>query len=132
MCACMHVCMYRVGWNYVWASSHAAIYDTWPLYGIAMSLLITTLCLLAIPFGRRQDWSVHKTRVTLCMVLLSICIRHYEENIFDLLQRENSFITYVNNMFDAWVPAFHCSDFEVRLVRMVVCAYVPICSLMLL
>jgi amino acid transporter len=101
------------GFNYIAPSYDESIYTYWPTVGIAISFVITLFCLLAIPFGNRQDWYVHKCRVTLCMMLFAFCIRQYEENIFDLLQREESFAPFANTMLDTWLPGFHCGNMQV-------------------
>lgn len=97
----------------MWASGDESIYDNWPKLGVSISFVIATICLLAIPLGRRQDWSVHQTRLSLCAVVVASCIRQYEENTFDFMQREGEFIPFSNSMIDAWLPGFHCKDFQV-------------------
>lgn len=103
------------GLSYVFPSLDAASYNNWPKLGVALSFITSLICLLAIPLGSRQDWSMHKTRLTLCMVLFSSCICQYEEHVFDSLQREGSFIPFANNMIDAWLPGFHCGNIQVHL-----------------
>ena len=90
------------------------IYELWPHIGIALSFIIAVVCFLAIPFGKREEWSVHQIRLSLCMVFFASCIRQYEENILDCMQRQGSFIPFANGLIDAWLPGFHCDNIEVR------------------
>lgn len=102
------------GFNYIFPSHDHEIYDYWPKLGVALSFIITILCLLAIPMGKRQDWSVHQTRLSLCLMFCTCCIRQCEENIIDCMLREGAFIPSSNKMLDAWLPGFHCDDELVR------------------
>jgi hypothetical protein len=89
------------------------IYSYWPKLGVSLAFMTTLVCLVAIPLGRRQDWYIHQTRLSLCMLFFASCIRQYEENIFDCMQREGAFVPFANQMIDAWLPGFHCTDTQV-------------------
>lgn len=88
------------------------IYSLWPVIGVGMSLFLAMASLLWIVIEKKRDWSQCKCRMSLCMLFLAFCIRQYEENMSDLLQRDNSFVRFENKMLDAWLPGFHCQDFD--------------------
>jgi len=104
--------VFGLGFNYVGPSYDERIYEYWPILGISISFVLTLFCFLAILFGRREDWTVHHIRMSLCMMLFAFSIRQYEENNMDLKQREFAFVPFANKMFDSWLPGFHCKNTE--------------------